>query len=138
MAKQRKKYETKWNTDKLNKLLEDIINWQFEQPLKLTFFQFLCDHRDTYKFTRENIYYLLEKHGDAESEKLMSYIKKIQEDKLIGNSLENEFAPVMAKFVLNCNYGYIPKQQQEVKVQDGNNIKFDFGNNDNDITQDEE
>jgi len=137
MAKQRKKYETKWNTKKVNDLLQDILDWHFLNPLKLTFFQFLCDHRDQYKFTRENLYYLIDKHGDAETERIMKEIKSIQEEKLMANALDNEWNSHIARFILNCNYGYIPKQQQEIQVKD-NQIRFDFGNNDNDIIPDEQ
>lgn len=136
MPNSKHKYNSKWNTKKVNQLLEDIIEWHLTNPLKFTFFQYICDNRETFNYTREHIYYLIDKHGDAETEKLMSYIKQIQEEKLVANSLDNEWAPQIARFILNCNYNYIPRQQQEVKVQDGN-ISFDFGNTNNDIIPDE-
>ena len=137
MARKHKPYETKWNTKKVNELLKEVIQWHYENPTKLTYFQFLCDNRDKYKFGRINISYICNKWGDAETEELEKEIKQIQEEKLVANSLDNEWAPQMARFVLNCNYGYIPKQQQEVKVQD-RSIQFDFGNTNNDIIPDEE
>ncbi len=119
----------KWNTEKLNKLLEDIIIWHFDNPEKYSFYAYFADKKEIYKNIRfENIYDIMKRHGDEESESLMSKIKAIQEEKILENSLGNLWNSNFGKFVLNTSFqGYVTKDQQELKVSD-NRISFNFGN----------
>ena len=51
------------------------------------------------------------------------------EQRMINNSLTQLWSSNMAKFLLNCKFGYVPKSSQDINLK-GDNVKFEFDGDD--------
>lgn len=126
---EKKKKNIKWSTQKINDLIQEIIDWHMDTPTAFGIVNFFEAHRDKYPYVTTNFYGRLREWGDEESERLMNELNVLMEQRMINNSLTQLWSSNMAKFLLNCKFGYVPKSSQDINLK-GDNVKFEFGDDD--------
>jgi hypothetical protein len=119
----------KWSTEKLNDLIQEIIDWHIDTPDAFGIVPFFMAHKEKYPYVTTNFYNRLKQWGDEVSQDLMEQLNNLLEQRMIDNSLKQFWSASMAKFLLNTKWGYIPKTSQDIQVTDGN-LKFEFGSPD--------
>jgi hypothetical protein len=126
---EKKRKNIKWSTAYLNELIQEIIDWHIDNEQAFGIVAFFVAHKDKYNYVRTNFYNRLEEWGDEESKRLMNELNVLMEQRMITHSLTQLWSSNMAKFLLNCKFGYVPKTQQTIDVK-GDNVKFEFDGDD--------
>ena len=103
----------KWTEEKVLELGEELIAWLKADDDNIWFERFLYEEKDLYP---QLIGEMKDKY--PKFAELLKKAKKIQEGKLVDNTLKMSLNPTMAIFVLKNHYQYTDKQQTELTIRE--------------------
>lgn len=119
-----KKGKGYWTKSRFEDILINTMAWMKEAKENTFVGLYLIEHQD---IGERMITYLLDKFKDDEQiVALWANIIELEKLRIVQGGMDGTYRENMTKFLLNCKFNFIPKNQQQIEIK-GDNIKFDFG-----------